>query len=456
MSFNQFLLYFLTLVSVVQTARICVFSVSTNVMNYRSGYDVLLEALIKSGHEVALYSPLQLGSVGNMSVSKSLKHIRPNYVVDQIDTFFEDISPLEWRRQGKGHVIWDTLPILHLDICHNILNHRDTHSWLSEDTGEYDLFIVDSLWNECGLGLAHAFQTEKVIMFGFHTSSLPWIPDSVGGPVESSWIPDSQYGEASMGFIQRIKVTLRTIRWHIYRNSFTFVQIRKFFRKFLKLDNFPEIRELEKNVSLVMTNSHFSEEYARSFPPGVIPVGGFHIRNFGERTDIPSFNGVINKNVQSWIQSLKKSSKYFFLVNIGCSPDTMRNFPDDSLEIVLKTMEKIAKIHPVKFIHLWKNRTRLSSLPVSKNILHEYCSPSIVPYLLAHEQIRGFISHGNLLDVQEAIYHAVPMILLPVAFDQDSNAERVHRLERGILLEITSLTQAQLSEAINNILGDSK
>lgn len=59
------------------------------------------------------------------------------------------------------------------------------------------------------------------------------------------------------------------------------------------------------------------------------------------------------------------------------------------------------------------------------------------------------------MDVQEAIYHAVPLIMLPVAFEQDANAERIERRARGIRLEITTLKDEQLKEAIREIIENS-
>lgn len=59
------------------------------------------------------------------------------------------------------------------------------------------------------------------------------------------------------------------------------------------------------------------------------------------------------------------------------------------------------------------------------------------------------------MDVQEAIYHAVPLIVLPVAFEQDANAERIERRARGLRLEITTLKDEQLKEAIHEIIENS-
>jgi glucuronosyltransferase len=60
--------------------------------------------------------------------------------------------------------------------------------------------------------------------------------------------------------------------------------------------------------------------------------------------------------------------------------------------------------------------------------------------------------HGGLLGIQEAIYHGVPLILLPIFAEQDYNAARVHNRGHGIKLEITTLTTGVLTTAIRELL----
>jgi glucuronosyltransferase len=45
---------------------------------------------------------------------------------------------------------------------------------------------------------------------------------------------------------------------------------------------FPSIEELERNVSLVIYNNHFSLNGAKPMVPGVIETGGMHIKQTSE------------------------------------------------------------------------------------------------------------------------------------------------------------------------------
>lgn len=75
---------------------------------------------------------------------------------------------------------------------------------------------------------------------------------------------------------------------------------------------------------------------------------------------------------------------------------------------------------------------------------------------LAHPKIKAFIGHGGVLGTQEAIYHAVPMIVIPFFSDQDYQAARAHQRETAIALEIRELTEEKLLTAILQVLNNPK
>ena len=44
--------------------------------------------------------------------------------------------------------------------------------------------------------------------------------------------------------------------------------------------------------------------------------------------------------------------------------------------------------------------------------------------LLAHRNLAVFLTHGGLLSLQEALYHEVPLVGIPIWFDQRTNLIR--------------------------------
>lgn len=76
--------------------------------------------------------------------------------------------------------------------------------------------------------------------------------------------------------------------------------------------------------------------------------------------------------------------------------------------------------------------------------------------LLGHPKARLFITHGGLFSNQEAVYHAVPLIALPVFADQPINARKAQDDGYAIHLDWDTLSEDTLYDAIQSILTDPK
>lgn len=72
--------------------------------------------------------------------------------------------------------------------------------------------------------------------------------------------------------------------------------------------------------------------------------------------------------------------------------------------------------------------------------------------LLAHSKVRLFINHAGTASVKEAIDRAVPMVMFPLFGDQLFYAEQMQRRGIGISLELKSITEKILAEAIEECL----
>lgn len=63
---------------------------------------------------------------------------------------------------------------------------------------------------------------------------------------------------------------------------------------------------------------------------------------------------------------------------------------------------------------IWKHNDPDYDFP--ENVLVKEVIPQ--NEILAHENVKLFITHGSVPSIQEAIYHAVPMIVIPFYGDQ--------------------------------------
>ena len=89
-------------------------------------------------------------------------------------------------------------------------------------------------------------------------------------------------------------------------------------------------------------------------------------------------------------------------------------------------------------IRLYDNMTGAGFLP----------QPAILP------QVDLVITHGGNNTVTEAFHHGVPMLVLPLFWDQVDNAQRVDELGLGVRLSTYGFEDAELTGAADRLLAD--
>ncbi|XP_057692643.1 UDP-glucuronosyltransferase 2C1-like [Corythoichthys intestinalis] len=75
--------------------------------------------------------------------------------------------------------------------------------------------------------------------------------------------------------------------------------------------------------------------------------------------------------------------------------------------------------------------------------------------LLAHPKTRVFVTHGGINGVQEAIYHGVPIVGLPLFFDQHDNLNRIRAKGGAENVDIVMLDRHIFVDALLNVLHNS-
>jgi glucuronosyltransferase len=148
------------------------------------------------------------------------------------------------------------------------------------------------------------------------------------------------------------------------------------------------------------------------------------------------------KDMETFVQGA--GDKGFIYVSFGSEAD-MAKSPGDIRSIFFKALGK----SEARFLWRWSGE-RPKDMPA--NVMTASWMPQ--QDILGHPKCRGFITHGGLLSMQEAVIHGVPMITFPIFAEQDYNSERLQRTGRGIRLEIGELTQADLETAIHRLLND--
>jgi glucuronosyltransferase len=142
---------------------------------------------------------------------------------------------------------------------------------------------------------------------------------------------------------------------------------------------------------------------------------------------------------QKFLDSAKEGAIYFSLGSIVST----NSMPQKTVDMIVKAFAKLnMKV-------LWKFEN--SSFEFSKNILTKSWLPQ--NDILAHENVKLFITHGGIAGIQEAIHHGVPMLVIPIFGDQFPNALKVESAKIGKYLNFHDITTARLLSDIKSIIG---
>lgn len=72
--------------------------------------------------------------------------------------------------------------------------------------------------------------------------------------------------------------------------------------------------------------------------------------------------------------------------------------------------------------------------------------------LLGHPQTKVFVAHGGTNGVQEAIYHGVPVLGIPLFFDQFDNLLRLRERGAGKVIELRDVNEQSFEQGLNEVL----
>lgn len=325
------------------------------------------------------------------------------------------------------------LPNLHnmgIFITNFTLTHPRMTAFLADPNEHFDLVICEIFINEAMLGLGQHF---KAPIIGFSTfGSSMWSNDLVGSPSPLSYVPHPFLSfNNRMTFTQRVINTVMTLVQRLVYDRFL-LQQEEIYQKVFPGENKPSLQHIRQHISLVLLNQHFSTNYPQPYVPNMVEVGGMHI-NRNKPNPLP-------EDIGQFIEGAKHGVVYFSMgSNIQSS-----QLPVDIRDGLLRAFGKL------KQRVLWK--WEVPDLPGKpNNVMVSKWFPQ--DDILAHPNVKLFITHGGLLSMTEAIYHGLPVIGIPVFGDQYLNMARAQDSGYGLTISYVNLTEQSIGWALDEILN---
>ena len=186
-----------------------------------------------------------------------------------------------------------------------------------------------------------------------------------------------------------------------------------------------------KNISLVFINQHFTSSSIKPSMANIIEIGGIHMQ---EKKPLP-------KDIQDYLDSADEGVVYFSMGSIIQATD----WPVEKREAFIGAFGKLKQ----KVLWKYENET----LPDNPN---NVMIGSWLPQrdILAHPNVKVFITHGGLLGTTEALVEGVPVIGIPIYGDQQLNIQKAAAAGYGVVLDFNTINEESITNSLNKVLNN--
>ncbi|KAJ8959701.1 hypothetical protein NQ318_021893 [Aromia moschata] len=193
------------------------------------------------------------------------------------------------------------------------------------------------------------------------------------------------------------------------------------------------VDELVRDVDLIFVRTDPIIHGVRAFGPNIIEIGY-------ERK--PKYPKLLKVGLKEFLDNAKDGFIYFSLGSNVKSKDISRN--------LLKTIMEAIKEIPYTFLYKYEG-DYLDEKP--DNIRLVKWAPQY--QILRHPNIKLFVTQGGFQSMEEAIYSAVPMVVIPFFSDQEHNGKLMESKGIAKVVNRKSLKKEELKGAIKEVLSNS-
>ncbi|XP_048418942.2 UDP-glucuronosyltransferase 2A1-like [Stegostoma tigrinum] len=354
------------------------------------------------------------------------KNSGENVMHDMIQNVFEALQD-GWTTWGFVKFQYETMYFMH--ACHNwgmllITTIFENKSLLNQLENEhFDLVLTDPVF-PTGSMLAYYLKLPLVY-------NVRWITTGeaqfLAAPSPASYvpIPGSQLTD-KMSFSQRTQNVIQNLVQLAISNFLTYPIYNKLCHRYLGPGTDIETVLLRADVWLMRVDFIF--EFPRPTMPNIVYIGGFQCK--------PS--KPLPLEFEEFVQS---SGEHGIIV---MSMGTFVNFLP--MHMTMKIAEALAQV-PQKVI--WRHDGKIPPNIGNNTLLAKWIPQND---LLGHPKTRVFVAHGGTNGLYEAIYHGVPVVGIPLFYDQFDNLIRLEIRGAAKVICVTTMQSTDLLEAVNEVI----
>ncbi|XP_053721025.1 UDP-glucuronosyltransferase 2B1-like [Synchiropus splendidus] len=393
---------------------------------------VLIEELHSRGHQVAVFRPRDSWYIKEKSrfyTSIPLDH-DSGFDEEFVSTFVTQLMKL----QQEGTSIWAPYELMmemaqkasemhkkSSNLLEALLENKALIRSLKEE--HYDLILTDPAI-PAGTILSHYLKIPLVF-------NVRWAGSGEGhfvlAPSPLSYIPmtGTEFSD-KMSFSERVFNMLG----YIYGEYQTAVYIAPHYTKVINKYLGPEMdyNSIFQAADLWLMRVDFVFEFPRPTMPNIIYIGGFQCK---PAKPLP-------EDLEEFVQSSGEHG--VIVMSLGTLIGAL---PGDIANNIAAAFARL----PQKVI--WRHTGDRPTTLGNNTLLVDWMPQKD---LLGHPKVKLFVPHGGTNGVQEAIYHGVPILGMPLIFDQPDNVLRIVARGAGKMIRFSQLTEETFYKDLQEVL----
>ncbi|CAH0563742.1 unnamed protein product [Brassicogethes aeneus] len=392
----------LTIVGLSSAANILGFFTIPAKSHHRTLYPIF-EALAAKGHNVTV--------VTAYPKNERLENFREIDVSFTIDIHFDLAKKYFTRLPADTYffeIIYNWLTIIS-DTLDKVIELDEIKDLLK---GHFDAIIVENVTPlTYFMGIVN-----KAPIIGM-SSVKGWINahDALGNPLHPVLSPNFflKSGD-NPSFLERLTSTMYYVTYRLLYRYYEMPRSTKIARKHFG-DDIPHLGDIERNMSLALFISNWVQNEIKPTVPSVVDINMIHIKP----------NKFLDGSPQGVI--------YFSMGTYGMTYTVTQQ--------KMSIFKEVFASLPYRVI--WKT-DMIQEMP--SNVLAKNWFPQ--NDILAHPNVKAFITQGGSHSIEEAIFNAIPLVVFPVVIDQEQNAKRIVHKGMGLNLDIMEVSNRTLRESI--------
>ncbi|KFO28211.1 UDP-glucuronosyltransferase 2B31 isoform X1 [Fukomys damarensis] len=309
--------------------------------------------------------------------------------------------------------------------CKELVLNKELMSKLQEPS--FDVLLADA-FTPCGELIAELLHIPFVYThrsfpgytYEKYSGKLPFPPSYV--PVALSELTDQ------MTFMERVKNMIYVLYFDFWFQAFNEKKWNQFYSEVLGRPT--TLSEIMGKAEMWLIRTYWDLEFPRPSLPNFDFVGGLHCK---PAKPLP-------KEMEDFVQSSGEHGVVLF--SLG---SMVGNVTEERANVIAWALAQI----PQKVI--WRFDGKKPDTLGPNTQLYKWIPQND---LLGHPKTKVFVTHGGTNGIYEAIYHGVPMVGIPLFYDQADNIVHMKAKGAAIRLDFITMTRTDLLNALETVIDD--